>query len=730
MALTSWFVRAREAISWPQWRPADVARAGVLAAGGLTLAYLGAQVFAGRTPELVIAPILTSLVAVAVSRLGLWVRIVAGTASVVAATLLVALLAGGSMADAVPAPVDGPRLLLSTEWPSPLDPTMVAAVGLLVAGCTALAQLLATSPRWRLLPLLPIAVGAAILIALSAPSRPPAWALIALGAVAFAFASLGTRRERTPPERPNRLLLPDRTLAMTLIAVAVVAGTTATAVAWTDRSDPREIAEPQSINALIDPIESTVAMRQVDPVIDLMTIADRSALTRATMPARWRVAAFDVYDGQRWLPTLTVSVIGGRLDPTMTTADAGVLAYTVTYHGALIDLVPFPGQPIAVSRDVYTDPDRIAVRLTERPDADTIITAASTVSPSLSDAAGRTVAARQIDEIALAFADTARRLAGDEADSLGRLGRLAQTMRTEWELDSTAPGAGQQRALIERFVGETRRGTREQFVTAFTLLARAIGYDARIAAGFAVPADELGSTFELRTSHAAVWPEVRLDDGTWLAFDPVPEVEVTEEALPPPPPEAQSPAAVQPPIAPPTEDDSPDDDPVVVEPDESDGWGAAATWAVRGGSALAAVLAPAALVIGLILWVKWRRRRSRLRANDPADRVRGAWANATDSLVDAGLVIPPSWTDDHIAESAASVVAGVPHETRRLAAMSSAMTFGVRRGSAPGQLADDAAATSASIDAAIRAGRSRWERARWRLSLRSIRRSTRSPVTP
>ena len=127
-----------------------------------------------------------------------------------------------------------------------------------------------------------------------------------------------------------------------------------------------------------------------------------------------------------------------------------------------------------------------------------------------------------------------------------------------------------------------------------------------------------------------------------------------------------------------------------------------------------------------MLLLKWRRRRRRLRATDPAQRIVGAWANTTDSLVDAGLDIGPAWTDDRIAERAGAVAPTVPHDLRRLAASATAMTFGyTERGAA---LVDDAVATSRQVDLAIRDERSRWRRLRWRLSTRSLRSSTRSPV--
>ena len=59
-------------------------------------------------------------------------------------------------------------------------------------------------------------------------------------------------------------------------------------------------------------------------------------------------------------------------------------------------------------------------------------------------------------------------------------------MRDDFVLDSDAPAGGLQRTLIDRFLRDTQRGNTEQFATAFVLLARSLGVDARVATGFVV----------------------------------------------------------------------------------------------------------------------------------------------------------------------------------------------------------------------------------------------------
>ena len=115
------------------------------------------------------------------------------------------------------------------------------------------------------------------------------------------------------------------------------------------------------------------------------------------------------------------------------------------------------------------------------------------------------VSTRLVDELAANFTGEATRLGGD-GTVLERLRRIEGTMRDEWQLDPAAPGGGQQLALLERFITDTNRGTREQFVTAFVLMTRSLGFDARIATGFVVPPDSLRSPLELRSTMASVWP--------------------------------------------------------------------------------------------------------------------------------------------------------------------------------------------------------------------------------
>jgi hypothetical protein len=132
------------------------------------------------------------------------------------------------------------------------------------------------------------------------------------------------------------------------------------------------------------------------------------------------------------------------------------------------------------------------------------------------------------------------------------------------------------------------------------------------------------------------------------------------------------------------------------------------------------------LLAGTIVTVKARRRRRRLGVVDERQRLRATWAVATDALVDAGLTIAPAWTDRQIAEQGAPLAAEAEHELVRLGELSSAATYGPSR--LPLPMAGDVLAAVRHVEQSIGSSLTRWRRVRWRLSTRSLRRATRSPV--
>ncbi len=213
-----------------------------------------------------------------------------------------------------------------------------------------------------------------------------------------------------------------------------------------------------------------------------MTRTGGSTAADAAMPTRWRTAALDAYDGRRWTPTLTIRPIGRTLGP----ATGPTLGADVSFERDDLTLVPLPGSPVSVDADVETDPDRTIVRLAERPVPGEVVGIVSNVGPDSTTVAGGDVAVREVDENVAGLTGLAESLAESGDTVFGQLLAIEATMENNFVLDSDAPAGGLQRILIDRFLRDTRRGNTEQFVTAFVLLARSLGVDARVASGFVV----------------------------------------------------------------------------------------------------------------------------------------------------------------------------------------------------------------------------------------------------
>ncbi len=667
---------------------------------------------------LVTAPLVPAVAAiVTVGRGPLW-RLSTALTAIVVSTWLAIVLAGGGFGDIVDAVSSGFRGLLSTEWPSPARPELIGTVAASIAAAMAASAELARRRRFHLLPLLPLLVTLVAVIALSSPAGV-AWApliVVGLGAAALALVpNDGTLRDRLV------LLLGERRIVPLLLIVAVIVALASVPMSLDDRADPRQEDPPRRTAAILDPIEATLALRDLDPVVDLHHVVPTDG---DPLPTRWRTTALENYNGDRWTPELTLRPIGRTLG----VADGPTVDADVSFLDDDLSLVPLPGPPITVDADVETDVDRTIVRLVERPDVGDVVHIEAETTPSAGSAAAMGVATRLVDDDIATLTSFAEALAGSGPPA-DQLAALEAAMRDDFVLHSDVQGGGLQRVFIDRFLRDTQRGNVEQFVTGFVLLARSLGIDARVATGFVTPSNALDDgVLALRSADATVWPEVRLRDGTWVAYDPVPEQEATDVAPLPPAPQTQTPAAPQPPIAPPPDPDTdrePDDEAVTNE--SPDGLSTALTWAVRAVTWLGIVLAPFVVLAAAILGVKYRRRRRRLRAAAATDRIRGAWANATDVLVDAGMSISVSATDAEIATEGEALAADARKDLHRLASLSSAATFG-SLGHAD-FLADDATRCLEHVEHSIESTRTRRQRLAWRLSLRSLRRSTRSPVT-
>jgi transglutaminase-like putative cysteine protease len=194
-------------------------------------------------------------------------------------------------------------------------------------------------------------------------------------------------------------------------------------------------------------------------------------------------------------------------------------------------------------------------------------------------------------------------------------------------------------------------GDEEQYASAFALMARTLGYPARVVMGFKPEIVEGQQSVEVTGDDVTVWVEVAFADVGWVTFEPTPdETDIPQDQVPQPQSEPQ-PQVRQPPRA-----DNDDEDLLSpVELEESDEEDDGLLFLIPGWVYILglSVLIPAALffipllIIGAI---KARRARKRRAAAAGHDRAAGAWEELTDQYSELGFEVPPRLTRIHTAE--------------------------------------------------------------------------------
>ena len=218
-------------------------------------------------------------------------------------------------------------------------------------------------------------------------------------------------------------------------------------------------------------------------------------------------------------------------------------------------------------------------------------------------------------------------------------------------------------------------GDGEQYAVAAALMARRIGFPARVVVGYlpdAAASDEDGSgedgarddatddgagddTTVFVSGDLQAWIEVQTAEGEWLPIDPNPEPREIPEKEPDQPTIVSRPQSALPPPAERTPLEELDSDPEFALDDRDDGvepWVAALLGALTiAGFVVVALVAIISPFLAIIV-AKLRRRRLRRRAATPVERIEGGWQEFADTAADYGYQIRPNATR---AEQAATV---------------------------------------------------------------------------
>lgn len=257
-------------------------------------------------------------------------------------------------------------------------------------------------------------------------------------------------------------------------------------------------------------------------------------------------------------------------------------------------------------------------------------------------------------------------------------------------------------------------GDGEQYAVAAALMARELGFPARVVVGF-VPDDiEPDGSTVVTGADISAWIEVDTTQFGWVTIDPIPPVrDIPEE-------EQEEPAQIarpQSPVPPPFDDtEVPEEQsPPEVAQDEAEAVDPllavlALALRIAGWALLAAaiILSPFAAIVA----AKMRRRRLRRTVGTPLERISGGWREFEDAVLDHGFTPPDSPTRSELA----GIVGGV--QPLVLAAAADRAVF-APRGPEPSDV-DHVWRAVDELRSSLDDGLTRRQRLRARVSLRSL----------
>lgn len=539
---------------------------------------------------------------------------------------------------------DGWLTALQTTWPVGAEPSVYLFVPLLVLGSAILGIELLRRTESGLLAFVP-AVGVAVLAQAYAPVQGALAAYAALALATLAVATLLLRRPPGARRRSGRLWFALGALVPVAL-VAVPAALLASSATLLHRPATTLVTryQPQSVPVhVVNPLHE-IAARLSRPGQVAFT-------ARTTSPVdRWTLATFTAYDGASWHSTDRYQLLGSRL-PAITPVNV-----PTRRESAQIQLVnvPSPWLPTHSATESVTGAsvlvDPASGTLVARRSQGTTPYVVTWVAPQV-DAA--TLGTAQLDfqhggdlplgPLPAGLLGFAQQAVEGQTPSFRMALALESFFHDRYSLATKAPfPTGHSYAHLEHFLGTSRRGTSEQFASAYVVLARVLGIPARLAVGFrAPPATRPDGSTVVRNRQILAWPEVAVAGVGWVPLDPSrspgdrrsaasslanatdgarQDAVRTGEAIGPPDPSPAAPQPAEPPAPPP--------------PD------AAPVWPFVAVGLVVAWLAGVPAAKGV-------RRRFRRRRRG----VSGAWLEVRDLLRDQGVRIGGAMTPRDLAQT-------------------------------------------------------------------------------
>ncbi|GMA30969.1 transglutaminase-like domain-containing protein [Litorihabitans aurantiacus] len=386
---------------------------------------------------------------------------------------------------------------------------------------------------------------------------------------------------------------------------------------------------------------------------------------------RVRIATLDSYSGLVWDVSNGDTPAGGRylratdrfvpeIDESAIDIGVTVGAYDDVWLPTLgrVEDVTFDGERAGdLARSVFFNAQTTTAIVTERlREGDAFTLTVRPVAERRGDQLGGQVLSevslptvqRQPDGLGALAARLTEGATTDAAKVQAMADGLAQQGFFSHGLEGDVPSeAGHGAARMALMIEDTEMiGDAEQYAALMTLMAREMGWPARVVYGYQRGEGDDGSTWQVTGEDVTAWVEVRFEDVGWVTYDPTPDENNIPISEDPAPADRPQPQMLQPPPPPVPAPDVPSleagnaDVQPQEDPEEEPELPAVVRWAGYLGIPLVLLLLPAVLALAL----KGGRRRRRRRRGDGAARVAGGWLELQDTARDLGLVRTPTAT--------------------------------------------------------------------------------------
>ncbi len=400
--------------------------------------------------------------------------------------------------------------------------------------------------------------------------------------------------------------------------------------------------------------------------------SDLFTVTGLTASDRVRLAVMDSYDGRLWdvsgpedqaEGSGSFRLVGADLPaPPLLESSAGrsVTIEIAGYSGVWLPVVGYPETlalpttPTDKSQDLRYNAATATTVLTSGVDNGYRYSFTSDVQDEFSEQALKNVPVAAVElpiveRVPDVVAAKAAEYVGTATTPIDQLRAMEQAVKFNGFLshglasDSVPSRAGHGADRIEElFTRNQMIGDEEQFAAAFALMARSLGYPARVVMGFAPKNVQEGEPVTVTGDDVTAWVEVPFRGVGWVSFSPTPdEKEIPQDQNPKPKTEPQ-PQVRQPPRAEKQDDDlltevdindSEDDD-------RKDDAFVLPVWAWILGAAIGIPLLIYIVPLLVIAAIKRRRMRRRRETGTSDARAAGAWDELVDRYNEYGFTIP------------------------------------------------------------------------------------------